>query len=82
MARQKTLTLIDRRTGYFLCSNFDLNIVFGLENIIMAVSALGAKLTIVREVMHGTRRRLFYIGSEKNETRVYGNTTDSRLKSG
>jgi len=48
--------------------------VFGLENIIMAVSALGAKLTIVREVMHGTRRRILYDSSEKNEIRVYGNT--------
>jgi len=48
--------------------------VFGLENIIMAVSALGAKLTIVREVMHGTGRRILYDNSEKNEIRVYGNT--------
>jgi len=48
--------------------------VFGLENIVMAVSALGAKLTIVREVMHGTRRRFLYNGSEKNEIRVDGIT--------
>lgn len=40
----------------------------------MAVSALGAKLTIVREVMHGTRRRFLYNGSEKNEIRVDGIT--------
>ena len=80
--KRATLTLIDRWAGHFLCSSFDLSIVLGLENIIMTVSALGAKLTIVREVMRGTRRRLLYNGSEKNEIRVYGNTTDSRLKSG
>ena len=80
-SRKVTPTLIDRWAGHSLCSSFDLSIVFGLENIIMTVSALGTVLTIVRKVMQGTRRRLLYDRSE-NQIRVHGNTPDSRLESG